>query len=119
GLAAAPSIVDHHDKILHVINDFLFDRGVDLEPTRIIYENQKKCQAERDAKQGACPASRAGGLYLALRRPVFVRIRSICARGSVRQISPIHSSFTPLIGLALKLLRLTRFGDFERSIVFR
>jgi hypothetical protein len=35
------------------------------------------------------------------------------------QISPIHSSFTPLIGLALKLVRLTSVEDFPRSIVFK
>jgi len=43
--------------------------------------------------------------------PCFFR-RSIWPRGRVTQISPIHSSLTPLIGLALKLLRLTRVEDF-------
>src|ERR1700757_4603095 len=53
------------------------------------------------------------------REPPLARSRAIWARGRVTQISPIQSSFTPLIGLALKLARLTVDGDFPRSIVFR
>jgi len=74
---------------------------------------------------------RNGGCYLSGVRPPVVlvalraraaallRNRSIWPRGKVTQISPIHSSFTPVIGLALKLVRLTEVGDFPRSIVFR
>ena len=54
---------------------------------------------------------------LRVRDALFFR-RSIWPRGKVTQISPIHSSFTPLIGLALKLLRLTRVEDFPRSILY-
>src|SRR6266542_1843911 len=62
--------------------------------------------------------------YLALaalraRPAALARRRSIWPRGRVMQISPIHSSFTPLIALALKLVRLTTEGDFPRLIVFR
>ena len=53
------------------------------------------------------------------RAAALLRNRSIWPLGRVTQISPIHSSFTPLIGLALKLVRLTEVGDFPRSIVFR
>ena len=64
-----------------------------------------------------------GGCYFltALRERVaaLARKRSIWPLGRVTQISPIHSSFTPLIGLALKLVRLTRLADFPRSMVFR
>src|SRR3979490_2017956 len=56
---------------------------------------------------------------LRVRPAALVRKRSIWPLGKVTQISPIHSSFTPLIGLALKLVRLTRVDDFPRSIVFR
>jgi hypothetical protein len=56
---------------------------------------------------------------LRARAAALLRNRSIWPRGSVTQISPIHSSFTPVIGLALKLVRLTEVGDFPRSIVFR
>src|SRR6476620_9487320 len=49
----------------------------------------------------------------------LARKRSIWPRGRVTQSSPIHSSFTPLIGWALKLVRLTKVADFPRSIVFR
>src|SRR5438105_12529089 len=56
---------------------------------------------------------------LRARAAALLRNRSIWPRGRVTQISPIHSSFTPLIGLALKLVRLTEVGDFPRSIVFR
>src|SRR5665213_3178322 len=69
------------------------------------------------------PRESPGSTYLflaALRlRAAFDRIRAICPLGKVRHISPIHSSFTPLIGLALKLMRLTMLGDFPRSTVFR
>src|SRR5260370_11471545 len=55
---------------------------------------------------------------LRVRAVALVRKRSIWPLGRVTQISPIHSSFTPLIGLALKLVRLTGGDDFPRSIVF-
>ena len=42
----------------------------------------------------------------------MARSRSSWPLGMDRQISPTHSSFTPTIGLALKLLRLTTEGDF-------
>ena len=45
--------------------------------------------------------------------------RSIWPLGRVTQISPIHSSFTPTIGLALKLVRLTTWAVLPRSSVFR
>src|SRR6516225_6426766 len=61
----------------------------------------------------------AGRAALRAREVALARSRSIWALGSVTQISPIHSSLTPLIGLALKLVRLTRFADLPRSIVFR
>src|SRR3984885_1442913 len=53
------------------------------------------------------------------RAAALARSRSICPLGRVTQISPIHSSLTPLIGLALKLVRLTTLADFPRSIVFK
>src|SRR5579859_268989 len=53
------------------------------------------------------------------RAAALARIRSIWPRGRVTQISPIHSTFTPLIALALKLVRLTVLGDLPRSTVFR
>src|SRR3982074_3705768 len=56
---------------------------------------------------------------LRARVEALARKRSIWPLGRVTQISPIHSSFTPLIGLALKLVRLTRVADFPRSMVFR
>src|ERR1019366_4090704 len=56
---------------------------------------------------------------LRARAAALARKRSIWPLGRVTQISPIHSSFTPLIGLALKLVRLTRVEDFPRSMVFR
>src|SRR6202051_4751663 len=56
---------------------------------------------------------------LRLRAVALARNRSIWPLGRVTQISPIHSSLTPLIGLALKLVRLTRVADFPRSMVFR
>ena len=56
---------------------------------------------------------------LRARAAALLRNRSIWPLGRVTQISPIHSSFTPVIGLALKLVRLTEVGDFPRSIVFR
>src|SRR5438132_8789048 len=56
---------------------------------------------------------------LRVRAAALFRSRSIWPLGKVTQISPIHSSFTPLIGLALKLVRLTSVEDFPRSIVFR
>src|SRR5437868_2314890 len=83
--------------------------------------------AQRESLRG--PDSRF--IYFSCARPPWVfgalraraaalaRKRSIWPRGRVTQISPIHSSFTPFIGLALKLVRLTREGDFPRSIVFR
>src|SRR4030081_756271 len=56
---------------------------------------------------------------LRARPAALARSRSIWPRGSVTQISPIHSSLTPLIGFALKLVRLTSVADFPRSTVFR
>ena len=56
---------------------------------------------------------------LRLRVTALARSRSICPLGRVTQISPIHSSLTPTIGLALKLVRLTTLADFPRSMVFR
>src|ERR1700749_4016679 len=56
---------------------------------------------------------------LRLRATALARIRSIWPLGRVTQISPIHSSFTPMIGLALKLVRLTMEVDRPRSMVFR
>src|SRR5882757_1988536 len=56
---------------------------------------------------------------LRVRAAALFRSRSIWPLGKVTQISPIHSSFTPLIGLALKLVRLTSVEDFPRSIVFK
>ena len=56
---------------------------------------------------------------LRLRAAALARNRAICPRGKVTQISPIQSSFTPLIGLALKLERLTRPVPLPRSMVFR
>src|SRR5262249_32871268 len=56
---------------------------------------------------------------LRARAAALARIRAICPRGRGAQISPIHSSFTALIGLALKLVRLTELGALPRSIVFR
>src|SRR4051812_1131167 len=56
---------------------------------------------------------------LRVRAAALLRNRSIWPLGRVTQISPIHSSLTPMIGLALKLVRLTDVGDFPRSIVFR
>src|SRR5450432_336693 len=56
---------------------------------------------------------------LRARAAALARMRSIWPFGRVRQISPIHSSFTPLIGLALKLVRLTWAADLPRSMVFR
>ena len=50
---------------------------------------------------------------LRARDPPLDRSRSIWARGSVTQISPIQSSFTPLIALALKLVRLTVDGWWD------
>src|ERR1700733_2965682 len=47
------------------------------------------------------------------------RRRSIWPLGKVTQISPIHSSLTLVIGLALKLVRLTTWPVLPRSIVFR
>ena len=56
---------------------------------------------------------------LRVRPAALARNRSIWPLGRVTQISPIHSSFTPVMGLALKLVRLTTVGDFPRSMVFR
>src|SRR6185312_3415167 len=56
---------------------------------------------------------------LRARTAALLRRRSIWPRGRVTQISPIHSSLTPTIGLALKLVRLTTVDDLPRSIVFR
>jgi hypothetical protein len=56
---------------------------------------------------------------LRARAAALLRNRSIWPLGRVTQISPIHSSLTPVIGLALKLVRLTEVADFPRSIVFR
>src|SRR3954453_15170460 len=53
------------------------------------------------------------------RLAALARMRWIWPRGSVTKISPIHSGFTPLIALALKLTRLTTEGDFPFSMVFR
>ena len=47
------------------------------------------------------------------------RNRAIWPLGRVTQISPLHSSLTPLIGLALKLVRLTTAEELPRSMVFR
>src|SRR6202158_3553866 len=70
-----------------------------------------------------------GPLYFSCARPPWVfaalraraaalaRKRSIWPLGRVTEISPIHCSFPPLIGLALKLVRLTRVEDFPRSMV--
>src|SRR6266403_5056632 len=110
----------------------------------IISENQKivKFYNSENQKTGRRPAKtrRAAAriarrfevtLYFSWVRPAWVfaalrarpaalaRKRSIWPLGKVTQISPIHSSFTPLIGLALKLVRLTRVDDFPRSTVFR
>src|SRR6476619_7023671 len=65
------------------------------------------------------PNSHFAAFPLRPRAAALDRIRSIWPRGRVTQISPIHSSFTPLIGLALKLVRLTMVADFPRSTVFR
>src|SRR3954452_7882540 len=53
------------------------------------------------------------------RTAALARSRSIWPLGRVTQISPIHSSLTPLIGLALKLVRLTSVADLPRSMVFK
>src|SRR3954466_3663032 len=65
------------------------------------------------------PAYPADFAALRARAVALARSRSIWPLGRVTQISPIHSSFTPWIGLALKLARLTSEGDFPRSMVFR
>src|ERR1700733_10477839 len=57
--------------------------------------------------------------FLRERPAARARKRSIWPLGSVTQISPIHSSLTPDIGLALKLVRLTTWPVLPRSIVFR
>ena len=56
---------------------------------------------------------------LRVRPAALPRKRAIWPLGRVTQISPIHSSLTPLIGLALKLVRLTTAEELPRSMVFR
>src|SRR5258706_15644267 len=96
-------------------------------------ENRKQAPPPRKTRRAAARITRRFEvtLYFSWVRPAWVfaalrarpaalaRKRSIWPLGRVTQISPIHSSFTPLIGLALKLLRLTRADDFPRSMVFR
>src|SRR5436190_3166486 len=128
GFAAAPAIIDHHHEILHTW------RPAYPEPDIVnISENQKKVKRNfaklevlltpdslpEPANRITPRRRRAGVTYFSVARPPAVfaalrvrvalfRRRSIWPRGRVRQISPIHSSLTPLIGLALKLVRLTR-----------
>src|SRR4029078_10874619 len=90
---------------------------------RIVAEKRGWVAPEAAASGDRTPPARAP--YFAPLEPFrvraadFARMRSIWPRGRVTQISPIHSSFTPLIGLALKLVRLTELGVLPRSIVFR
>src|ERR1700730_11879461 len=74
---------------------------------------------EAGAGENHPPRGRHFFAALRARLTALARSRSIWPLGSVTQISPIHSSFTPLIGLALKLVRLTTVADFPRSMVFR
>ena len=76
---------------------------------------------EMMARPGRIGRSRTTQRDLALRAraAALARSRATCPRGNVTQISPIQSSFTPLIGLALKLERLTRPVPLPRSMVFR
>ncbi len=74
-------------------------------------------------RRGVPPASGVESYLFAARArdlaAALARIREIWPRGRVTKISPIQSSLTPTIGLALKLFRLTTDGDLPRSIVFR
>src|SRR5258708_21814105 len=80
--------------------------------------SQKFCKSENNSSQrGGNTENQGAGLRE--RTAPLARKRSIWPLGRVTQISPIHSSFTPLIGLALKLVRLTRVADFPRSMVFK
>src|SRR5271154_1008961 len=58
-------------------------------------------------------------VFLRDRPAALARRRSIWPLGKVTQISPIHSSLTPVIGLALKLVRLTIWPVLPRSMVLR
>ncbi|MEY9427281.1 NADPH:quinone reductase-like Zn-dependent oxidoreductase [Bradyrhizobium ottawaense] len=113
-LAAPPSIVDHHDEILHQ-ND---SAAPPIAGARqIISEKQNQVKADFEkAKSAAVPMP-----YLPFLRgrADLARSRSSWPLGMDRQISPTQSSFTPTIGLALKLVRLTTDGLFPRSIVFK
>src|ERR1700760_950284 len=92
---------------------------------RIISDNQKGVKRDSSLiRKILCGGPRTRPVYrpdLALRArdAALDRIRAICPRGNVTQISPIQSGLTPLIGLALKLERLTRPWPLPRSIVFR
>src|SRR5258706_11146062 len=116
GLAAAT--ISENQKIVKPYNSE--NRKTGLAPLKT-GEWRRESRAPTDSRAPYFSCARPAWVFAALRArpPALARKRSIWPLGKVTQISPIHSSFTPLIGLALKLVRLTRVADFPRSIVFR
>src|SRR5689334_20172110 len=104
-------------------------------PTIAENRNQVKHKILKNKKTPRCPRRffrggriggpggssdpRSGYRPFLVRLAALVRMRWIWPRGRVTKISPIHSGFTPLIALALKLTRFTRVGDLPFSMVFR
>src|SRR5262249_3444204 len=143
GFTSTPTIIDHHHKILHAGNHSdgsvcsQYFRKTEKSQARIPGTEMHEPTGRKTASVGLypriCRAALPGAAlhYLSRdrappglavwreRAAVLARMRSIWPRGRVTQISPIQSSLTPMIGLALKLFRLTSEGDLPRSIVFR
>src|SRR5581483_504930 len=109
GLPATAAVVDHDDEILHQPHCF---RKSEESQAGLASDSRNCANLPRTMRTYRDLALRARDAALA-------RNRAICPRGKVTQISPIQSSFTPLIGFALKLERLTRPVPLPRSIVFR
>jgi hypothetical protein len=125
GLATTAAIVDHHDEILHAGDVPHWKRQVSISENRNKVkknsekQNSLRAEARRRNRSSGYRYRPADLAALRVRAAALLRNRSIWPLGRVTQISPIHSSLTPVIGLALKLVRLTEVGDFPRSIVFR
>src|SRR5260370_39962130 len=116
GLAA--TIISENQK---QVKSIILKIGKRASPPLKTGERRRESRAPTDSRVPYFSCARPAWVFAALRArpPALARKRSIWPLGRVTQISPIHSSFTPLIGLALKLVRLTKVADFPRSMVFR